>query len=130
MLRLTVLLLLLIHPGLALAQTVHPSQLNPRNAHVVSSTNSAAVVTVTGVPGRAARLISFKARCSGGTSTVTVTVDGSTVWATATGAIGSTDGGAIWIPAYLATVGKTLVVTLASCGSGNTGTLDAQVEQW
>ena len=134
MIRLWFAALSLLIAVTAWAQTpnpVVPSQRQPFNSgELTSVANTAVAHTITGVVNRTVRLMSFKARCSGGTSTVTVTDGGTTVWSTPSGAIGTGDGGAIWMPPLSLTVGNTVVVTLATCGSGNTGKLNVQADQW
>lgn len=108
-----------------------PSQRTPRNsAPLVSVANTAVAHTITGRANERARIISFKASCSAGTSTVTITDGGATVWSTTTGAILTVDGGAIWLLPLTLTSGNTVVVTLGACGGGNVGTLTVQADQW
>lgn len=116
----------------AWAQTplsVSPSQRQSVNGvPVVSATNASAVKTITGFTNRSVRIFSFKASCSAGTATVTITDGGVTVWSTVAGAIGTNDGGAIWMPPLTLTPGNTAVVTLSTCGGGNVGTLTVQAD--
>lgn len=108
-----------------------PAQRQPMNSgQLTAATNTAVVYTITGVTNARVRLMSFKARCSAGTSTVTITDGGTTVWSTTAGAIGTSDGGAVWMVPESRSVGGTVVVTLGACGVGNTGTLNVQADQW
>jgi hypothetical protein len=123
-------LLLVLWTGQALAQTTsYPSQLNPRNTTTVSTSNTAAVKTLTGVANRAWRIDGVSAFCSAGTSTITIAEAGTTTFVTNTGAVGTSILGIAFTPAtYTAAAGATVVITLGTCGSGNTGTLNVQAE--
>lgn len=102
-----------------LANTVPP---------LTSAANTAVSHTITGVSGVRVRLYSVTARCSAGSAAVTVTDGGTTVF-TETGFIGVTWSGLAWVTPYTATLGATVIVTVGTCGVGNTSTLVVQADQ-
>lgn len=112
----------------AAAQTpVVPSQGgNTKNQEVASASSAAVSVTLTATAQTRARLYSAAARCSAGTASLTVTDGGTTRWTSDATFIGTATKSAAWIPPFVGTVGQAVVITLGSCGGGNTGTLDVQ----
>lgn len=126
------ILLLLVAPSWAQTPNpVVPAQREPYNSGVLTSAaNTAVAHTMTGLANTRVRIMSFKASCSAGTATVTIADGATTIWSTVTGAIGTTDGGAIWFPALSLTAGNTGTVTLGTCGVGNVGKLTVQADRW
>jgi len=123
--------IVLLWASSALAQaTVYPSQQNPSNTRTVSTSNAAAVKTLTGVAGSAWRLYGMSAYCSAGTSTLTIAEAGTTTWSTNAGFVDTTIAGIAFTPSpYTAVAGATVVITLSTCGSGNIGTLNVQADR-
>lgn len=81
-----------------------------------------------------AHVFSVSARCSAGTAQLTI-VDGGTtnsisslgnLWSTASTEVGTTTFRYQWNPGLQTTPGNGALITLSSCGVGNTGTLDVQ----
>ena len=111
----------------AAAQTpVAPSQPgNTLNQEKVSAVGATTVVTL-GTPRVRAHLASLDYRCSSGTAQVTIT-DGTTViWTSPPSIVGTTVGTKAWYPPLASTLGNNMTITLGSCGSRATGTLDVQ----
>lgn len=129
---LVVVVVLLLSVGGAQAQTyVWPSQRVPVNSSTVSSANTAVTHTITGVQNRTIRIESLSAYCSAGTSSITITDGGTTTWRSPTGFISTSIVGVAWPVPYTSNApGNTVVVTLATCGSSNTGTLNVQHEMY
>lgn len=126
---LAALLLLLVHLPPVWAQTVQQGTL------FTSQTTGAAdtAVTVTLAAGAAERghLYKVTARCSAGTSALTVqSPSGTTIWSTATGAVGTTNVTEAWSTGLTGATNTAIVVTLATCGVGNTGTLAVQGDRY
>lgn len=120
--------LLVVLPVQAQQVTNFPSQLNPNNTSTVSTANAAAVKTLTGVVNRTWRIDGLSAFCSAGTATVTIAEAGTTTWLSSTGWVGTTIVGTSFKPPYTAVQGATVVITLSTCGSSNTGRLNVQAE--
>lgn len=118
---------------LSLAQTpVAPTQRDViLNARIVTVANTAGVVTLTGVANQKVRVYGLSAYCSAGTSTLTLAEAAVTMFTTDTGAITTNILGVAWPPApYTAATGATVTVTLATCGGGNTGTLQVFADRY
>lgn len=102
------------------------------NSRTVSAANTATTITLTGVANTRAHLYRLQARCSAGSSFITV-ADGATT-------LYETDGGTVpsgtqyaewdWTPGLTATTGNNLVITLASCGAGNISVLSVVADQF
>ena len=99
------------------------------NSHTVSATDTAVVVTMTGVPSQSVHIYSVDAVCSTGTSSITIGDDG-TKFATLAAEVTTTRLRISWAIPYTGATGGTVTITLAACGSGNTGTLTVQADQY
>jgi hypothetical protein len=99
------------------------------NTETTSAVATAATVTITGISGLRAHLFSVSARCSAGTSAVTATDGVTQIWSTAAAEVGTTTFKFQWNPGLASSAGNSMVITLGSCGAGNTGTLDVQASQ-
>lgn len=100
------------------------------NSQQVSAANTAVSKTITGVANQRAHLYRVDAFCSAGTSSLTITDGGTTIWSTPAGAVGTTEFTATWPVALSMTTGATGVITLGPCGAANTGTLIVQADQF
>ena len=98
------------------------------NKESTSAVNTAVSQTITANTGQRAHLYSVNARCSAGTAQLTVSDGGTQAWSTAATEVGTTTFKFQWNPALANswTASNNLVVTLSTCGAGNTGTLDVQ----
>jgi hypothetical protein len=96
------------------------------NTETTSATATSIVKTITGVAGERVSLFSVNARCSAGTSSLTIADNATQIWSTAATEVGTTTFKFQWSPGLAAKLGDGMTITLASCGSGNTGTLDVQ----
>ena len=109
--------------------SVHASAQPPNTSNTEATSSANASVSTSISPTsktQRAYLYSINARCSAGTSQVTVT-DGTTqIWSSAATEIGTTSFSHSWTPGLAAAPLNSLTVTLATCGVGNTGTLDVQ----
>ncbi len=101
------------------------------NSQTTGAANTAVTVTIAAVAVQRAHLYRIEASCSAGVSEVTITDAGTTVWATLTGEVGTARFRQPFTPAALtgSTAGA-LVVTLAACGAGNTGTLIVHADRY
>jgi hypothetical protein len=104
-------------------------QFNPLNGEGVSAANAPVTVTLTGSQTNRYAVYSVSARCSAGTSGITITQAGTTIWSTGAAEVTTTTFKFQWNPGLTLGPGQTLVITLATCGAANTGTLDTQVSQ-
>lgn len=100
------------------------------NSQTTGAADTAVVVTITGVAGERGHLFSVDARCSAGTSGLTVADAATTRWSTAATQVSTTNFVKQWNPALTMTTANNLVITLATCGAGNTGTLMVQADQY
>ncbi len=97
------------------------------NSSTVSATNTAVVVTVTGVAGQSGHLYSVDGVCSAGTSSITVDDEATEIFSTP---IATTQVRFTWAVPLTMGDGNDMVITLAACGGGNTGTLIIQADQY
>jgi hypothetical protein len=127
---LLVLLLLLSTAASAAAQSpVIPTQgQNTKNQQVTSASNAPVSVTLTAPAHTRAHLESWAARCSAGSAAVTITDGGTTIWSSSAALVGTTTVSAVWMPGLAGRLGQNMVITLGTCGSGNTGVLDVAGE--
>ena len=127
---LPILLLLLATEAHAQSQVLPEQHPNTSNQEVTAVAGTASV-TISAVSGKRAHLSGLTARCSAGTASVNVTDGGVTIWSSDAAFIGTTSKSVAWTPKPLASgVNSALVVNLTTCGGGNTGTLDVEVEQY
>lgn len=92
------------------------------NTQQTGAANTAVTQTLTQQANSAWRLVRVEARCSAGTSGLTITDGGTTVWSTAATEVGTVN----FVRAFdipLLFVAAAPAVTLATCGVGNAGTL-------
>lgn len=110
----------------------HPAQYGAnQNQQQTSSTNAAVAVTITAAANQRAYVYRVDARCSAGTATLTITDNGTTVFTTSTGAIATTNATFLWNPPLTSlAVNTSMVVSLGTCGGGNTGVLIVQGDRW
>ena len=104
------------------------SQGNSKNVESTSAANAAVSVTLT--PGAATRGVVYMiaARCSAGTSSVIFKDGGTQAWSTDAAFIGTTTKVLTFSPGWTGSVGNAVVITLATCGGGNTGVLSVQAD--
>ncbi len=100
------------------------------NSHVTGATDTAVVATLTGVPNQAAHVYSIDAVCSTGTSGITIADAAVTKFATLAAGVTTTRLRVTWAIPLTGATGNTVTITLATCGSGNTGTLTVQADQY
>lgn len=126
------LLLLVVGPVSAWDQTTPSQHGLSFNSSTTSAADTAIVKTITGAANQSTRIASLSAYCSAGTSTLTITEGATTIWKSPSGFVTTTFKGIAWTPQPLLalTMGTSLVVTMATCGGGNTGTLNVQAERW
>ncbi len=111
--------------------TVAPAQgLNLFNSNTTGAANTAVTVTITAAPTQRAHVYRIEASCSVGTSTVTVTDGGTNIWATLAAEVGAARYRQQFTPAITSSTNSALVVTLATCGVGNAGTLIVHADQY
>lgn len=115
--------------ALAFGQPVTPVQRGKLQNSETTALAGAATITLTPLANQHVHVYSLKAACSAGTSTVAITDAGTTVWSLPAGAITNVTTGVAWTPAPLTgSLGGIVVVTLSTCGGGNTGTLAVQAD--
>ncbi len=125
------LLLCLVTPAIGWDRVTPEQAGTLLNSTTTGATNTAVTKTIASVTNQRIHLYGLSAFCSAGSSTVTVSEGGTLVWTSTTGGVGTTMNGAAWTPVPHTTApGNNLVVTLATCGGGNTGTLNIEADQW
>ncbi len=100
------------------------------NSHNTEMANSPVTRTIRGVAGTRIRLYGLDAWCSNGSSNVTVVDGNTTIWASGATEVGKLRFRVAWSPGLSASTGKDMIISLASCGSGNVGTLIIQAERF
>jgi len=96
----------------------------------VTAVAAPASVTIAASAAQRVHVYQVSAFCSAGTSNLTVTDGGVTIWSTATTEVGLTSFRWEWATALTGSLNSPMVITLASCGVGNTGTLNVEVDQF
>lgn len=98
------------------------------NSQATSGTDAAVTATLaaSGTVYSRPYLYRVSARCSAGTSSVTVANGATTVWTTGAAEVGTTNSTFTWNPGLVGSANTNMTVTLATCGGGNTGTLMVQ----
>lgn len=123
------LLALLLCASAAWAQpAMVPSQAGNTKNQEVSALAGSATVTLTATNRTRARLYQIQARCSAGTAGITITDGGTQIWSTAATTVGTSIFNQAFQPGMAGGIGNALVITLTTCGGGNTGTLDVQAD--
>lgn len=105
--------------------------INLFNTQTTGAADTAVVATIAAATSQRAFLYSIEAQCSTGTSTITV-ADGATTIFTSMGAnvpaAPATYRREWWVP-LTGTTNTAMTITLASCGAGNTGTLQVHASR-
>lgn len=98
------------------------------NSQTTGAADTAVVTTLAADLFRRNMVSRIDARCSAGTSTITVeSPAGTTIYSTSVGAVGITNFSQQWTTGLTTTALNTaIVVTLGTCGIANTGTLIVQ----
>ncbi len=111
-------------PGL-LPATAQPG--TSQNQEVTQLAGAASVTLSPGI-GQQVYVYSVSARCSAGTAGLTINGAGTILWTSGTTEVGTTTFRFQWNPGLTAPnpVNNSTVITLSTCGGGNTGTLDVQ----
>lgn len=100
------------------------------NSQTTGAANTAVVVTLTAVASVRSHVYTIDARCSAGTSNLTITDGGTTIWSTAAAEVGVVNFRREWPTGLTGAVNSAVVITLATCGVGNTGTLIVQADKY
>lgn len=112
-----------VQGGSALGTTLFTSQ-------TVSAANTAVAVTIAASTQERGHIYKLLARCSAGTSNLTITDGGTTVYTTAAAEVGVVNYREEWGTGLTGSVNSAVVATLAACGAGNTGTLMMQGDRF
>jgi len=110
----------------ALIQPAGTQPANTANSEATAAVNTAVVTTLTPNSFQRAFLFNVSARCSAGTAQLTVADGATQIYSTSATQVGTTNFDKQWVAALPASPGNNLVITLGTCGGGNTGTLDVQ----
>ncbi len=101
------------------------------NSQTTGAANTAVVVTIAAVAVQRAHVYRIEASCSAGTSSLTITDLGVTVWSTLAAEVTTTRFRQAFTPAALTGgTNAAVVVTLATCGVGNLGTLIVHADRY
>jgi hypothetical protein len=97
-----------------------------QNSETTGAANTAVVITLTTAATEQAVINKITARCSAGTASITVTNGTAQVWSTQAGAVTTANLTEQWTTGLTSATGADPVITLSTCGAGNTGTLMIQ----
>ncbi len=100
------------------------------NTSATGAANTAVVATVTGAVSTRTHLYGVTAFCSAGSASLIVADGVTTIWQTPAGAVGTGTFSSAWTVGLTATTAANIVVTLSTCGAGNTGTLSVQADRF
>lgn len=100
-----------------------------QNSSTTGAADTPVVVTLAAVAAVRHHLYSVAAYCSAGTASLTITDGGVTKWNPPAAAVGTTLFSATWPVALTFATNSAAVVTLSTCGAGNTGTLIVQSDR-
>lgn len=101
------------------------------NSLNVSAADTAQSIVLTGAASERVRIYSLDAICDGGTATLTVDDDTTTIWGSGTLKVGSSsllEKG--WSPGLTGGVGNSMTVDITTCGGGNTSFLSIQADRF
>ena len=101
------------------------------NTQTTSVADTAITTSIAAETGRRVFVFSISARCSAGTSSLTVRngVAGTIIWSSATGEVGTTTFRFQWNPGLASDTSNGMDVVLGTCGATNTGTLSVQISR-
>lgn len=100
------------------------------NSQTTGAADTAVTVTIAAAASTRAHVYNVHGFCSAGTSTLTVTDGGTTIWGTTAGEVGTSRFEKRWEPGLTGATNSQVVITLATCGAGNTGTLHVQADRF
>lgn len=108
------------------ADLVTPTQTQqPINRSSTSSSNTALTMNITPTAQTSVHLYGLSVFCSAGNATVSIS--GAASWTSSPGMATASITGVAWTPAPLTGIrGQTMTITVSTCGSGNTSTLNVQ----
>ena len=102
-----------------------------RNSSVTSAANATAVVTIAGITGQQVRLYRVDGYTSAGTSGLTITDGGTTIYQSPATLLSSSAFTAIsWTQPLAANPGNTMVITASAAGVGNTVTINVEADDF
>ena len=104
------------------------------NTQTTGGAAAAVVITLTAVTGSRTHIYSIEARCNtaAATSDVTITDGGVTIWTTPPLGVvnAATNFVRNWSTGLTGASNSAVVITLAACAGGGTGTLIVQADKW
>lgn len=100
------------------------------NSQTTGAANTAVVVTLAAVGQTSWRIQSVDAWCSAGTSSITITDGGTQIWSTVAAEVTTAHLRYTWPVSLTGQRSNAVVITLATCGVGNTGTLAVQADRF
>ncbi len=100
------------------------------NSETTGAADTAVTLTIAAAANTRAHVYTVDARCSATTSSVTITDGGFTRFSTTSTEIGTTRTRIQWPVGLTGLTNSAVVVTLATCGAANTGTLSVQADRY
>lgn len=100
------------------------------NSQTTGAADTAVAVTIAAAASTRAHVYNTHVFCSTGTSTLTITDGGTTIWSTTAGEIGTARFEKRWEPGLTGATNSQVVITLGTCGAANTGTLHVQADRF
>ncbi len=110
------------------AALVQPA--NTFNSQTSGAANTAVTVTIAAANFQRGALYSLAARCSAGSASLTVKDGATDIFSTQAGAVTTSNFNPQWHTPLAASLNADLVITLSTCGAGNTGTLSVQASRF
>ncbi len=100
------------------------------NSETTGAADTAVVVTIAAAGGVRAHVYTVDALCSAGTSSVTISDGGTTIFSTAAAEVTTARLRIQWPLGLTGATNSAVVITLATCASANTGTLTVQADRF
>jgi len=122
--------------GIPMGVSANPAALAPvqgatlLNTSVTGAANTAVTATLAAAAGVRGHVYGVSAFCSAGSATITITDAAVQKWITPAGAVGTGIFSAAWPVGLTGGTNAAVVVTLSTCGVGNTGTLSVQADRF
>lgn len=99
------------------------------NSDQTGAANQQILWTIPALAGRTGYLYSIAGFCSGGSASLTVQTGSSTIWHTPPSGVQTTFISFDWPVPLAGDLGLSMVITMSTCGAGNTGVLIVQASQ-
>jgi len=100
------------------------------NTSTTGANNTAVTLTIPAAASQRGKIHSVSAFCSSGSASISITDGGTTIFTTENTFVTTTIKSLTWIPALTGALNSAMVITLSTCGVGNAGTLNTEVDRY